>query len=266
MIAYFSGTGNTRIVAQRVARLTQQMLYDLTQFDADEWVHHDFSEEEVVGLIFPVYGWGPPPLFLDLLNRMLEAWHNQEGGTAKPPYVFALCTCGDDIGKTMRVLEKHLATYDIKLNARISVQMPETYIALPYFKLDNPLTVENKQTRALQKISLACARINNKECFSDIVQGAVPWLKSYVLRPAFNKLIISGRYFKVRERCTGCGVCAKVCPFRNISISEGNPHWASRCCGCLSCYHHCPHNAIKCLASGNKGQYSPEESLQKLKV
>ncbi len=57
--------------------------------------------------------------------------------------------------------------------------------------------------------------------------------------------------WKLRERdCTGCGICADVCPegairmTREMAYPEPLP---GRCTGCLICVHECPFEAIEVL-------------------
>ena len=79
----------------------------------------------------------------------------------------------------------------------------------------------------------------------DVVQGAMPWLKSKVLRPLFYRLFCGDHSFRTTEACNGCGRCAKVCPVRNIRLSDQRPQWQGRCTDCLACFHHCPQRAIR---------------------
>ena len=67
MIFYFSGTGNTRWVAQFLA----QELNDTLRFIPDEIggdMHYKLKEGERLGFVFPCYGWGVPPF----VERFIE--------------------------------------------------------------------------------------------------------------------------------------------------------------------------------------------------
>lgn len=45
-----------------------------------------------------------------------------------------------------------------------------------------------------------------------------------------------------REKCTGCGTCAKECPNKVIVMHEGK---AWKCVSCGDCVKHCPYGAIE---------------------
>ena len=44
-------------------------------------------------------------------------------------------------------------------------------------------------------------------------------------------------------KCTGCGACAKACPFGLIVKTEGNP--ASKCIACGICAKACPMDVLE---------------------
>jgi MinD superfamily P-loop ATPase len=51
--------------------------------------------------------------------------------------------------------------------------------------------------------------------------------------------------FTVDDTCTGCGICARVCPKANVAIESGKPRWDTRCESCLACLHWCPSASIQ---------------------
>lgn len=58
-----------------------------------------------------------------------------------------------------------------------------------------------------------------------------------------------GKELRVKEACTGCGLCAKNCPAANIHMSAGTPQFGWHCVQCLRCVYACPANAIYPLVS-----------------
>lgn len=213
------------------------------------------SEEEIVitdkaplALLFPVYAWGIPRAFRDALEKL--------NIKAAPPYVYAVCTCGDDIGTTTDELRNLLQAKGMHLDAFASVQMPETYVAFPGFYLDAQEEARRKLAAACKRIADLSARFLNREKFIDVRPGHFPWLKSHIIKPFFYKLLISDHLYHVSEGCIRCGKCKKVCPNANISLEDGQPRWKGACTGCLACYHHCPTQAIQYgKRTKGKGQY-----------
>ncbi|HIJ54405.1 MAG TPA: 4Fe-4S binding protein [Planctomycetes bacterium] len=46
------------------------------------------------------------------------------------------------------------------------------------------------------------------------------------------------------EKCTGCGICADVCPAGAIEVNEQAIVNAEACTGCAACVSECPNEAI----------------------
>ena len=50
--------------------------------------------------------------------------------------------------------------------------------------------------------------------------------------------------YLLTDACIRCGVCAKVCPANNITVTRNGVRFADRCEVCYACLHNCPQNAI----------------------
>ncbi|HDD63640.1 MAG TPA: 4Fe-4S dicluster domain-containing protein [Thermoprotei archaeon] len=49
-----------------------------------------------------------------------------------------------------------------------------------------------------------------------------------------------------KDKCTGCGTCAEICPMQVFDIVNGKaePVRADQCVGCRACEMQCPAGAI----------------------
>jgi len=240
MILYFSGTGNTRRVARKLAEQTRDKACPVTRCAR--------LDGDVLGLVFPIYAWALPKIFERELRRLLPS--------CKARYIYMVCTCGDDIGRADRRLERLLNKYGCRLNAAVSLQMPETYVALPGFRLDTPEKAKQKIEEAARCLTHTVPRLLRREEFREVVPGRCAWAKSYVLSPLFYYFFVGDKAFHSLDTCNGCGTCVRQCPVGNITLAAGRPHWNGRCTGCLACYHHCPRNAIQLgKRTRGKGRY-----------
>lgn len=247
MIFYFSGTGNSRWVAQCIGEQLNEPVYALADFSAENSLL-TLQEGERLGFVFPVYSWGPPEVVLRFVNSL----HVE----SKPEYVYFVCTCGDDTGKTGDVFGRAIEKKGWACKAGFSVTMPNTYVCLPGFDVDSPLLEEEKRNKAVRRVVGISENLKNYVSKFDCHEGGIPRIKTYLIRPLFERYMMSVRMFKASEECISCSKCEKVCPLHNIRMKEGKPEWGNHCAMCLACYHHCPKHAV---AYGNqtkkKGQY-----------
>lgn len=254
MILYFSGSGNTKYFVDLFNAQLGDVAVDMTR----DKLPTDLSAETSLGIIFPIYAWGMPPVFKKRLRYLFE--HTQL--PKNKLYTYVICTCGDDIGTTDKEVAQLLSEYDITMNAVQSVVMPETYVAFPGFYLDKQDVGRKKLEKVIAEIAPLVSRIRKHICFHIVRPGAFPVIKSTIIRPIFNKLLTSDKYYKVNDTCTHCGLCAKACPIQNINYDNGGlPVWHHNCAACLACYHACPMNAISYNFTKGKGQYRLKKYL-----
>lgn len=247
MILLFSGCGNSRFVAEQMAALTDDKVFDIGGENLSASPAEEFHGG-VLGIVCPVYAWSIPRV----VARFIAALPDDR----KPGYCYLACTCGDNVGRTPERLNSLLKKKGWHLDAAFSFVMPETYINLPGFSLDSPENEKRKIDAVREKLPSVADRIKRREHTVDVVRGAMPRFNSHVVNPLFYSLLITDRKFRVADSCVGCGICADSCPLKNIDMVDGRPRWKGNCTNCMSCYHRCPHNAINFgKATLGKGQY-----------
>ena len=71
MIFYFSGTGNSKWIANQLSKEQQEDLF----FIPDAWKNDtwEFSlrEDEKIGFVFPVYSWAPPVIVQEFIRKLV---------------------------------------------------------------------------------------------------------------------------------------------------------------------------------------------------
>ena len=284
MIFYFSGTGNTKWAASKLAAATREDLISIAPYmRADDSSHNlaepfILKENERLGFVFPVHGWRVPKLVREFICKMkiqrepsdasAENKAKADDSLKNRPFTYCVCTAGDSIGLTIENLNKVISQNPslqalgiTEVSSSYSLIMPESYIGLPFMDVDPKEREIRKKENAAQQLAVVCEEIfDRKEGISRLVKGPIPWFFTKVVGGFFENVLITDKRFHVeKDRCVKCGICANVCPVGDIKGGHGEyPVWLHHkdCLTCFTCYHHCPHHAIE---FGNqtqkKGQY-----------
>lgn len=255
MIFYFTGTGNSLSIARKIAAFQGERLVSIAKAMKDENFVLELDREEKVGFIFPVHAWAPPKLVLEFVGKLqLQCFLN--------PYLFAVCTCGDEAGEAISVFRSALRKKLWRLSAGAELQMPNNY--LPMYDVDTAEEQKKKLVEAESLVRIINERIARREegRLSEI-PGAFPKFKSRIVAPLFQKFACSARPFWTNDRCTRCGLCEKICPTGTISLGDTGPVWGKTCTQCMACINRCPVKAIQYGKSTvHKGRYIHPDAFQ----
>ena len=105
-------------------------------------VKDTLAKGERIGFIFPTHAWGLPKG----LDRILSSL--QFSGYDDNNYCYMICTCGDDVGETARLWRRAVKGAGLHGDAAFSVAMPNTYVCLPGFDVDDTQTATRKLENA----------------------------------------------------------------------------------------------------------------------
>ena len=247
MIFYFSGTGNTQWVARQLAEATDEKLCYIPDELRKGKLSYTMATGERLGFCFPTHGWQPPRIVREFIRRA-----HFEAAT----YVYAVTTCGDNMGHAMRILNKELANKGLQAQSVFAVLMPESNVCFPFLHLDTKEREREKIAQARERVAhISELVVNRQRGVEELIRGAIPYTYTYVIGGYYNKHLISDSKLWVdTDACTRCGLCERLCPVDDIKGTP--PEWLhnGRCTNCLACYHHCPAHAIH-WAKMERGQY-----------
>lgn len=224
MIFYFSGTGNSRWAAGKIAEHIKDAACDIMSLEKIPGI----VDEKQIGFVFPVYAWGVPEPMLNFVKRLEKI----------NAFVFGICTCGEDAGLTLKKLSRIY-----KLDSAYSLIMPSNYIIGA--DVEDTQTILSKIKNAEVQLHSICEEIIQRKKEYCVNEGKVAWLKSNLINWGFNKFARTTKPFYVTDQCTGCGQCARRCPASAIILKDERPHWKGTCYQCMRCINECPQTAVQ---------------------
>lgn len=230
MVFYFSGTGNSKWVAEEIAKGISDRAVNICDFLKEGNETYNIETNEKIGFVFPVYAWRTPKIMLDFIPKVKL---NDD------TFAFAVCTCGDEAGDAIDAVKSL-----VPLSGAYSIIMPNNYIIMGT-DVDTADIVELKLKTAKIDIATIINEINDGKKIFDIDKGTLAFIKTKVIGYLFNKYALSAKPFFAEDSCTACGLCEKICPSGCVKIVDGKPKWGDNCMQCLACINHCPQKAIQ---------------------
>lgn len=245
MILYFSGTGNSRYVAKKIAEISGDEVISINQRLKSQDYSTVFSERPLV-FVGPIYA-GRLPRVMDNYIRKVNFT-----GTKR---VYFIGTCAQTPWLTVEYVEKICKEKSFALWGFHSVVMPQGYIVGGGTQ---PKEVNDKVLKKAEpKIIKIAETIRDKQMLPKEQPGKA--IMSKVLNPIMYSMMISAKGFTATDKCTGCGKCEIRCPLNNVRLFNGKPIWGNDCTHCMACIAGCPAEAIE---YGKKTQGKPRYYLE----
>lgn len=246
-ILYFTATGNSLYIAKAfegellsIPQMIKEGIYEFT--------------DEKIGIVFPIYGWGVPSYVADFLKKV----------TFNTNYLFAVATFGAYSG----AVAKHLTDISKEAGYNFSyinaIKMVDNY--LPGFDMKKEIAKEPKkgteENLKTVKADIASSKkwikpenVLQKGSFTLMHKRRKPFSKKQLKLHVYGEGIEN--YVYQDDNCTGCGLCAKVCPVDNIIVDKENKKIAlqDKCFACLACIQNCPTRAIHIRGEVNGNRF-----------
>lgn len=234
---YFSGSGHTKHCAEFFVQLTGGRAVSIEDAAAFDLI----KESDELFVAYPIHYSNLPKIVRDFLTQNASAFAQKK--------VFFIATMGlfsgDGAGLAARILKKAGA----KILGGLHIRMPDAIADVKMLK--KPLEENVAIAKAAeQKIASASCLIKvgryPKDGLSFLSRlaglfGQRLWFIPTV-KAARSKLKVN------QEKCSGCGLCAKNCPTKSLSIANGKAAFVpGKCTLCYRCVNSCPSCAITIL-------------------
>ncbi|MGB9978787.1 EFR1 family ferrodoxin [Methanobacterium sp.] len=273
-VYYFSGTGNSLVVAKDIAEKMNGNLISIPSVMDKKSIT---TNADVIGIVFPVYYLGTVniPLVVQRFVMKLDDINTK--------YIFAVCTYGGGSGSTLTMLDKMIRARGGRLASGFGVQMPQNAFKKPF---ENKIKLYNNWKE--KKLDFICEHVKAKDGWFDtdglfiglVVAIIERMMKLDFLSPFFLKSMkktarlqedsnftfdevipFMDRSYTADENCTGCSTCSNVCHVCNIKMVSDKPEWKHNCENCLACIKWCPQSAIHGYGELPRGYHHPDVNL-----
>lgn len=236
MILYFSATGNSRYVAERIAKETKDEIVSLNLLMKHNKQDDLISETKPFVFVCPTYSWRLPRVVEEYIKKTTFK------GSRKAYFVL---TYGGETASASNHVKKLCQYKDWDLQGYAQVMMPDTYLLL--FPGVDKATAKEINKKAEPLIDQILVDIHNGNHFSSMDEnGVVSQLKSGLINSMFYRFLVNAKGFHIKEtKCVSCGKCVELCPLNNIILTDGKPVWGNHCTHCMACLHRCPTEAIE---------------------
>ena len=228
---FFSGTGNTLLVAEKLAETFLKNKIDMNTYKIENSDPKKIDPKKTIGLAFPVAMQSTYPFIWNFINNLPNV-----DGTE----IFMVDTLHAFSGAIVAPLKKVLKKKGYKTIGAKEIIMPSN--------------LRKKINPKEDKIKIAQGLKTAEEYAYSLINKRAEWKSVPLLPHIFHYLVTRkylwnymkelGKKFKTdRGKCTKCKICMEICPVKNIIIPDFPEH-QKKCELCMRCIMFCPTGAI----------------------
>lgn len=234
MIFYFSGTGNSKHIADKITNSTGERLVYISESIIEKNETYEIGENERIGFVFPVYWYCMPTIVEKFIVQLKLSGYQKQ-------YVYAIATYGIAAGNVMDRLTQTLNNKQVQLNGIFGAKMVDNYVVgYNIMNIDKQRIILDKAEVEIDKIISLIERRENMEYIKRGVIAFVTPITGYAYRITNH----TKKFFATQD-CNGCKQCERSCPCNAIHMVDEKPIWVGDCTFCLKCIHGCKQSAIQ---------------------
>ncbi|MDR1002008.1 MAG: EFR1 family ferrodoxin [Oscillospiraceae bacterium] len=244
---YFSGTGNTKHCVERFASEIDSEAKCFSIEDTQSV--SELARHDTIIFGFPVYYSNIPKIAKDFIAQNSECFRGKK--------VFIIATRASFNAGGIVNAARMFKSCGGSVAGSLQLNMPNNIGDMLITKLVFSKNYEKIIERADRKIAKAARRFRlNKpvrsglSVFNYILSGILSWLWFY---PTTDRCIHAPAVDKAK--CSGCGLCERICPMSNISVVGGEVVSGENCTVCYRCFNRCPQKALTVLGRKAYDQY-----------
>lgn len=236
LMLYFSGTGNSKYIANLFSKKIGAKCYSIEEkIDFKK----EIQKQDTIAFCYPIYASNVPRIMREFVTKNIETLKNKK--------LIIFCTQLIFSGDGARIFTDLLPDGYGEVIYAEHFNMPNNICNSGIFPIKNGEKTKKYIKTAQKKINRIC---------KDLEKGKIK-------KRGFNKVsnIIgksqSGYWPKIEEKnkssvqvdndCIKCGLCTKLCPMKNLNLTNNEIVQNNNCILCYRCVNACPKKAITVL-------------------
>jgi len=236
LVLYFSGTGNSKYLAEIFAKEMNAPCYSIEdEVDFKEL----FTFHETLAFCFPTYGSRVPRILREFVTKYAKQIYRKKLILFCNQMAFS----GDGARAFTYIFPPRIRRKLIILYAEHFI-MPNNVSNVFVTPLAGKKATRRLFTKAKTKMIDVCdnvkAGIVIKRGFNPVSRGL--GLIQGTFMPFLEWLTKDS--IRVGKNCTGCGLCIKECPMKNLTCKNGKVTGNGNCIVCYRCVNLCPQKCI----------------------
>ncbi|MDR1515978.1 MAG: EFR1 family ferrodoxin [Synergistaceae bacterium] len=259
IIAVFTGTGNTLLMAEALSGELRSAGKDVSLAPMErpeifESCLKELGNEAALGLAVPVACFSTYPTAWRFIDSLPEGRGRE---------IFLLATMGGAGGGMEGPIRRAVTRKGYVPIGSLLVRMPGNY---------GNKTIDTSKNKKME----SDARAEIQKYAKMLLDGSAAWGGGVPLASRLLASLAHGRkpwnlfhsMFPIEalaEKCTGCGLCQRICPEGNITMEGGRASLGPNCESCQRCVAFCRSGAI-CVPARPAARYagSPLDSILRL--
>ena len=237
-IIYFTGTHNTRYLANRIKALFENA-EELKTIEVGKGVEIvDLNDFDLLFVGYPIYGFNSQPVLTNYLRKVKKLL---KPGKKLDYIIFK------NSGETYAMNNSSSRVIKRILSKKHFNFLSEYHFGMPYnihFPFANNLI---KQLLNYTDKQLEILKYNYDNNIPHVIKSKLIYdvAGRFVSVQKLGGFVNSFFYRVDEDKCTHCNACVNICPLKNISVKkDGKIKFHHNCAMCMRCSFFCPKGAI----------------------
>jgi len=246
-IYYFTGTGNSRKVANWISHAAKEKNVECQLINiarVDRLSIEPPKPNAIIIFVSPIHGFNYPPIMLHFIRHFPKGENKVVLMNTRAGMLIGKCITPGITGIAFYLSAFILKLKGYSIQSFFPVDLPSNWISIhPGL---NDRTVKYLHEKNKVKVTAFAQKIvTGKSDFK-----ALREIYDIFLIPIAFAYYFIGRFFFAKtyyasSDCNNCDICVKGCPVKAIIKVDNRPFWTFNCESCMKCMSDCPKKAIE---------------------